>query len=269
MEMARKKMFIDSEALRKLYWDEGLNINQIGKKYEVDPKTVYFRMIRLDIPFRNRSKPLAIEPDVLRELYCEKHLTCLQISKLFNASDTHIKNKLQEYGITARHTTNRKNIDLDAVVKFYIDEKLSCKDISEKVNVSGGTVQKRLKELGLIRSLSESVIIGQTRYYANRPPELHPRWTGGRLITKRDYVYIRAPNHPFCNNRGYIFEHRLVMEKHLGRLLQPEEIVHHINGNRQDNRIENLMLFSSGAEHTKHHESLRREDSPAIPVTKR
>lgn len=44
---------------------------------------------------------------------------------------------------------------------------------------------------------------------------------------------------------GHEFQHRAVMEKHLGRSLTQEETVHHINGNRQDNRIENLELWSS------------------------
>ena len=51
------------------------------------------------------------------------------------------------------------------------------------------------------------------------------------------------PEHPFATKSGYIREHRLVMEKKIGRFLQPNEVVHHINGNRQDNRVENLQLF--------------------------
>lgn len=42
-----------------------------------------------------------------------------------------------------------------------------------------------------------------------------------------------------------VLEHRFVMERHIGRLLRPEETVHHVNGNKADNRLENLELWSS------------------------
>lgn len=79
----------------------------------------------------------------------------------------------------------------------------------------------------------------------------NPKWKGGKYITKRGYVNIYSPHHPFHNKAFYVFEHRLVMEKHLGRYLAPTEIVHHINHIKTDNRIENLMLIKSASEHAK------------------
>jgi len=63
------------------------------------------------------------------------------------------------------------------------------------------------------------------------------------------YVMIYIPEHPYASVRNTVLEHRLVMEKHIGRTLLPEEVVHHINGVKDDNRIENLQLFSSQKEH--------------------
>ena len=73
-------------------------------------------------------------------------------------------------------------------------------------------------------------------------PENTSGWKGGRLAENKGYVRIRSKDHPYGGLRGYVFEHRLVMEKHLGRYLKKHEIVHHKNGVRNDNRIENLEL---------------------------
>jgi len=81
----------------------------------------------------------------------------------------------------------------------------------------------------------------------------HPRWKGGNYEVENGYVFVRVDNHPFKNSGSYVAEHRLVMEKHIGRYLQPEEIVHHINRRKNDNRIENLRLFSNEAEHMRFH----------------
>ncbi len=87
---------------------------------------------------------------------------------------------------------------------------------------------------------------------------LNHSWKGGRHITKKGYVLIKSLGHPYCAKTGYVMEHRLVMEKQIGRYLKPNEVVHHINEIKSDNRIENLMLFFSKGEHVKHHYHLRK-----------
>ncbi len=86
--------------------------------------------------------------------------------------------------------------------------------------------------------------------------EKHPMWKGGRLYNRgasKKYIEIYCPDHPSANSLGYVREHRLVMEKHLGRYLEPKEVVHHINEIKDDNRIENLELFANNGVHTAFH----------------
>jgi hypothetical protein len=61
---------------------------------------------------------------------------------------------------------------------------------------------------------------------------------------KQGYISLQIPNHPMANAKGAVYEHRLVMAEHIGRWLTKGESVHHKNGNRSDNRIENLELWS-------------------------
>lgn len=72
------------------------------------------------------------------------------------------------------------------------------------------------------------------------------------------YMWVTAKDHPYVTKRGTIREHRLVMEKKVGRYLKPGESVHHINEIKHDNRPENLMLFSSESDHQKYHQWLKK-----------
>ena len=83
--------------------------------------------------------------------------------------------------------------------------------------------------------------------------EKNPRWKGGIYKGTKGYLYIKCRNHPRTDKQGYIPYSVYVMEKHLGRQLSKEEIVHHINHVKGDNRIENLMLFKNESKHATHH----------------
>jgi hypothetical protein len=83
-------------------------------------------------------------------------------------------------------------------------------------------------------------------------------WKGGR-IKSGDYTLVYKKDHPNCNSSGYVFEHILVMEKHLKRVLNDGEIVHHINLIKDDNRLSNLMLFPNLGSHTAFHHQMRRK----------
>lgn len=97
-------------------------------------------------------------------------------------------------------------------------------------------------------------------YVRNYRAEQSPNWKGGRLTNRAGYVLVYAPQHPAAKAaKGYVLEHRLVMEQVLGRRLKRTEHVHHINGDPADNRPRNLIVLSKRDHHLLHQgESFRR-----------
>lgn len=104
---------------------------------------------------------------------------------------------------------------------------------------------KKLSEahrLKVIRTLASQNQLGENNL----------QWKGGRSLTRQGYVIVKNYTHPHRTSNNYYREHRLVMEKHLGRILRKDEHVHHLNGIKSDNRIENLVL-TTNPEHIREH----------------
>lgn len=137
--------------------------------------------------------------------------------------------------------------------------KLSSANLSENVTAECevcGTIYKTKKShLYRRRTCSKSCLAllksvemeGESNHqYGRRGEDRGMAFKGGRRISTWGYVLI------YVSTNRYEFEHRLVMEKSIGRKLEHDEHVHHINGNKQDNRMDNLQVLSK-SEHQRIH----------------
>jgi len=146
----------------------------------------------------------------------------------------------------------------------YWEEGLSIRAMARLENVSVNTIHNWMKRHNVHRrsrgeswkgkhhsletrqKISEAQR-GEKNHWWGKRGEEHPCWKGGRW-QQDGYIMLAGSEHPNATDRGQILEHRLVMSEHLGRPLEPGEVVHHRNGIRDDNRIENLELLPSNLE---------------------
>ena len=134
----------------------------------------------------------------------------------------------------------------------YIDESLSLKSIADIAGVSISCIYKWMGK----KKIERMKFCGRGGRFASA-------WKGGRRGGKGHYIYVYKPNHPRAY-RKVVPEQILIVEKILGRYLNGDEIVHHINGKKDDNRQENLYLFSDDKKHQHYHQSLRKNSIEPI-----
>jgi hypothetical protein len=139
------------------------------------------------------------------------------------------------------------------LINEYIENKKSLNDIAKIVNQDRKTVHRWLAYYKI-----KSHKVGETRMGKD-----NQFWREGKHIytsKSRGYRYIYKPGHPMARKSGYVPEHRFIVSELLGRNLERNEEVHHINFNEGDNRLENLYLFSSKSDHMLYHRKLARKE---------
>ncbi len=170
----------------------------------------------------------------------------------------------------------------EQICNMYVEEHMAMNKIAKELNISVGKVYNRLKFMNITsRALkdyptSEKVIrhitaLGKAckgrkvsaETKAKQSQAMFKGGIGHKKVRNDGYVSIYFPEHPKSNNEGYIMEHILVMECNIGRHLKDDEVVHHRNHNRADNRLINLQLMTfkeHAALHMKERHEKRRND---------
>lgn len=117
-------------------------------------------------------------------------------------------------------------------------------------------IYKKAYKLGLRKS-PEIEFLNRSEV---RKGEKAPNWNGGARTTRAGYRQILCPDHPRSDSNGYVMEHILVWEKETGVPVPLNCCIHHLNGNKSDNRIQNLCMMQHAAHTVFHHTGSKRSE---------
>ena len=227
-----------AETIEKIITDykAGMSCTQLSERYGGSHRTILNVLKAHDVQARLPGKPRKIcSEEQIKEIVAayQSGATIAQLASQFSNTDRVISKILDENGVERRLRGQK----LVAIRQAEIIDKWNAGETTGKISGAVGCdqriISKFLEDNGI--DVSERRICG----------EKHAAWRGKDVknyrvvtITNDDPLWVMA----HANGSGHILEHRLVMARHLGRPLRNNETVHHKNGNRIDNRIENLQL---------------------------
>jgi predicted DNA-binding protein YlxM (UPF0122 family) len=188
-----------------------------------------------------RPKSIAIDSETLRKLYVDENLSLAEIAAQVGGSAETIRHRLVENGIPAHPAQRRFAVAIpeEELRQLYTVEKLGLKELAKRFGATYNGVRNAILRAGVAPNKRGQQIQGP---YQSR--KTYPRFT-----TNHGYLTEYAPGHPRQKKRGnYVATHVLVAEKAIGRYLNDGEVVHHINLQKADNRIENLAILN-GSQH--------------------
>lgn len=195
-------------------------------------------------------KNVCSREDIIKD-YVEDRKPVSVIAKERGVCQKTMKKAMLWYGIgiLGRISANSFLRDKKWLKNEYIDKQKSIREIAIISGSTRGNVYSALKNASITtRTVKEGVSL------KNRCGKNAGNWRGGKRLAGSHgrYIQILCHGNPHSNADGYVMEHILVMEKQLGRYLEKDEIVHHLDGDGHNNKIENLQL-TSRKKHFKNH----------------
>lgn len=165
--------------------------------------------------------------------------TLVQIAEAAGVTWGAIRYQLKRQGIPLRQKGwHRPPLNLSSdVLRDLRDRELSTREMAAELGCSDESVRKWMIHHNIPRLAPKA------------RPEKNVFWRGGYIVDKHGYLLRKSPDHPRRSRNGYVRVHRLVMEDHLDRYLTPREVVDHRDGDTSNNRLSNLTLYPTNADH--------------------
>lgn len=273
------KIILSKEDISEHYFNTRNNLSQAANilgcsvtvlrrwifAYGLKPKTkTWNEEAFIDNRFVQPAKEL-ISHEEIKRVYLDQKVNMPQAARLLGCSVEFLRRSMKVLNISTKpkswNPERKRKVPL-LNDKEWLQKELATKTmcaVAKSLGSTEGNVLYYARKHGLVEKnelASKNIKEALLKKYPNgRFGALSSNWRGGRRSAGKSgtYIYVYSPDHKFASSEGYVMEHRLVMQKKLGRLLTPGEVVHHINGNKRDNRPENLELMDSRGEHTREH----------------
>lgn len=176
------------------------------------------------------EKKLFVSRGELKDAY-RKLGSLEKVANKFGVSKKLILNYMKKFNIKRNQRANPK--DTAIAIRSLAQSGKTATEIAKTLNRSNVYISKVARDFEII---------------------ITDKYHKGFIKTESGYIMVKAPkDHPDKDSKGYVREHRLIIENHLGRHLTKGEVVHHINGDKSDNRLENLKLMRLKDHVTLHH----------------
>jgi len=186
------------------------------------------------------AKRMFATEDELRSSYQELG-SMLKMAERYGVSKKLILVYLNKYGIDRNKPVGPS---MSAEISRLHAEKKTAKEVSKELGLSVTYIRKLALALGL--KFDDTYHTGKIR--------------------QNGYILKPRPEHEAADAKGYVREHRLVMETIIGRALLKDEVVHHKNGEKSDNRPENLELMKKGDHVSHHHKGRKRRVAQSLAI---
>ena len=242
-----KKLAVSEAELRERYLS-GESCRSLAGAALVSEQTVARRLVRLGVELRPEGrKAVSLPLDEMRRRYLAGE-GLRDLAADAGVDYQTVRRRLEQAGVPLRDgraktelhrqrlsEAKRAQIPEDELRRLHA-QGMSCREMGAALGWCDEAIRDRLIELGL------------DRLPAKARPEKNYFWQGGYAVDEEGYILQHSPDHPNAVS-GYVRQHRLVMEKVLGRYLTPEEVVDHKNRDTSDNDPENLELYATNADH--------------------